>query len=128
MSANLENPVVDTGLEKSILIPVPKKGNTKECSNQWTISLIFHASKLMLKILHARLQHEMNQKIPDAQAGFRKGRGTRGQIANIHWVIEKAREFCKSIYHCFINTLKPSIVCIITNCGKLLKRWEYQTT
>ena len=126
--SNLENPAVDTGLEKSILIPVPKKGNTKECSNQWTIALIFHASKLMLKILHARLQYEMNQKIPDAQAGFRKGRGTRDQIANIHWVIEKAREFCKSIYQCFINTLKPLTVWIITNCGKLLKRWEYQTT
>ena len=103
--------------KRSILIPVTKKGSTKECSNQWTIALISHASKLILKILHARLQHDMNQEIPDAQAGFRKGNGTRNQIANIHWIIEKAREFCKSFYHCFIDTLKPLSVWIITNCG-----------
>ena len=79
----------------------------------------------MLKILQARLQHYANQEFPDIQAGFRKGR-TRDQIANIHWIIEKAREFQKNIYLCFIDyTL---IVWIMTNCGKLLKRWEYQTT
>ena len=81
----------------------------------------------MLKILHARLQHYMNQELPDIQAGFRKVRGTRDQIANICWIIEKAREFQKSIYLCFVVYQKPLTVWIIKNCGKLLKRWEYQT-
>ena len=80
----------------------------------------------MHKILHARLQHYVNQELPDVQAGFRKGRGTRDQIANIRWIIEKAREFQKSIYLCFIDYAK-AFVWIITNCEKLLKRWEYQT-
>ena len=79
-------------------------------------------SKVMLKILQVRLQKYMNWELPDVQAGFRKGRGTRDQIANIHWIIEKAREFQKNIYFCFINYAKA------TNCGKFLKRWEYQTT
>ena len=95
MSANLEDPTVGTGLEKSITILIPKKGSTKECANHRTIALISHASKVMLKILHARLQHYVNQEFPDVQAGFRKGRGTRDQIANICWIIEKAREFQK---------------------------------
>ena len=77
----------------SVFIPIPKKGHAKECSNYWTIVLISHASKIMLKILQARLRYYVNQEIPDVQAGFRKGRGTRGQIANIFWIIEKAREF-----------------------------------
>ena len=111
--------------KRSILIPIPKKGSTKECANHWTVTLITHASKVMLKILHARLQHYVNQEIPDVQAGFRKGRGIRDQIANICWIIEKAREFQKSIYLCF--TLKPLTVWIMTNCGKLLERWKYQT-
>ena len=81
----------------------------------------------MLKILQARLQQYVNQELPDVQAGFRKDRGTRDQIANIHWIIEKAREFRKSIYHCFIDTLKLLTVWIVTNCGQLLKRCEYQT-
>ena len=95
MSANLEDPAVATELKKSSFIPIPKKGSTKECANHWT--LISHASKVMLKILHARLQHYVNQEIPDVQAGFRKGRGTRDQVANIRWIIEKARESCLSI-------------------------------
>ena len=93
MSANLENSAVAAGLEKVSFIPIPKKGNAKECSNYNRIALISHATKVMLKILQARLQQYMNRELPDAQAGFRKGRGTRGQIANIHWIIEKAREF-----------------------------------
>ena len=79
----------------SFLIPIPKKGNAKECSNYRTIALISHASKVMLKILQARLQQYMNRELPDIQAGFRKGRGTRDQIANICWIIEKATEFLK---------------------------------
>ena len=84
MSANLENPAVATGLEKSVFIPIPKKGNAKECSNYCTIALISHTSKVMLKILQARLQQYMNHALTEIQAGFRKGRGTRDQIANIH--------------------------------------------
>ena len=79
--------------KRSVFIPVPKKGNTKECSNYHTVELISHASKVMLKILQARLQQYMNRELPDVQAGFRKGRGTRDQIANIRWILEKAREF-----------------------------------
>ena len=90
--------------KRSVFIPIPKKGNAKECSNYCTISLISHASKGMLKILQARLQQYVNGELPDGQAGFRKGRGTRDQIANICWVIEKAREFQKNI--CFIDYAK----------------------
>ena len=93
MPTNLENSAVATGLEKSVFIPVPKKGNAKEYSNYRTIVLISHASKVMLKILQARLQQYVNRELPDVQAGFRKGRGTRDQIANILWIMEKAREF-----------------------------------
>ena len=89
MPANLENSAVATGLEKSVFIPIPKKGNVEECSNYRTIALISHASKVMLKILQARLQQYMNHGLPDVQAGFRKGRGTRNLIANICWIIEK---------------------------------------
>ena len=91
MPANLENSAMATGLEKASFHFIPKKGNAKECSNYRTIALISHASKVMLKILQARLQQYMNPELPDIQAGFRKGRGTRDQIANIHWIIEKAR-------------------------------------
>ena len=84
-------------------MPIPKKGNAKECSNYHTIALISHANKVMLKILQARLQQYVNSKLPDVQAGFRKGRGTRDQIANILWIMEKAREFQKNIYICFID-------------------------
>ena len=103
MPANLENSAVATGLEMSVFIPIPKKGNAKECSNYCTIALISHASKVMLKILLVRLPQYLNQELPDAQAGFRKGRGIRDQIANICWIIEKAREFQENIYFCFID-------------------------
>ena len=92
--------------KRSVLIPIPKKGNVKECSNYHTIALISHAIKVMLKILQARLQQYMNCKLSDVQAGFRKGRRTRDQIAIIHWIIEKAREFQKNIYFCFIDYAK----------------------
>ena len=89
MPANLENSAVATGLERSVFIPIPRKGNAKECSNYHTITLISHASKVMLKILQDRLQQYLNCELPDVQARFRKGRGTRDEIANIHWTIEK---------------------------------------
>ena len=100
MPANLENSAVATGLEKVVFIPIPKKGNAKECSNYRTIALISHASKVMFKILQARFQQYVNHELPDVQAGFRKGRGTRDQIANIRWIIKKAREFQKK--HLFL--------------------------
>ena len=91
---------------QSVFIPIPKKSNAKECSNYCTIALISHASKVMLKILQARLQQYVNHELPNVQAGFRKGRGTRDQIANIRWVMEKAREFQKNIYFRFIDYAK----------------------
>ena len=89
--------------ERSVFIPISKKGEAKECSNYYTLALISHASKVLLDILQARLQQYVNHELPDVQAGFRKGRGTRDQIANICWIIEKAREFQKNIYFCFID-------------------------
>ena len=89
--------------KRSVFIAIPKKGNAKECSNYCTIAFISHTSKAMLKILQARLQQYVNQELPDVQAGFRKGTGTRDQIANIHWMIKKAIEFQKNIYFCFIE-------------------------
>ena len=106
MPANLENSAVATGLERSIFILIPKKSNAKECSNYHTMALISHTSKIMLKILQARLQQYGNHELPEVQAGFRKGRGTRDQIANICWINEKAREFQKNIYFCFIDHAK----------------------
>ena len=106
MPANLENSAVATGLEKVSFIPIPKKSNAKECSNYRTITLISHSSKVILKILQARLQQYVDCDIPDVQAGFRKDRGTRDQNANICWIIEKAREFQKNIYFCFIDYAK----------------------
>ena len=105
MPANLENSAVATGLEKVVFTLIPKKGNAKECSNYCTIALISHTSKAMLKILQERLQQYVNCELPDVQAGFRKGRGTRDQIANICWII-KTREFQKNIYFCFIDYAK----------------------
>ena len=93
-------------LKMSVFIPILKKGNAEECSNYHTIKLISHTGKVMLKILQARLQEYMNCALPDAQAGFRKGRRTRDRIANIRWIIEKAKEFQKSIYFCFIDYAK----------------------
>ena len=116
---------------RGVFLPVPKKGNAKKCLNYHTIVLISHTSKVMLKILQGRLQQYVNQELPDSQAGFRKGRGTRDQIANIHWIIEKAREFQKNIYFCFIDygsLTQPLTVWITTNIGKLLKRQEHQST
>ena len=92
--------------KRSVFIPIPKKGNAKECSNYCTIALISHASKVMLKTLQGRLQQYVNCELPDVQARFRKDRGTRDQIANICWIIEKAREFQKNIYFCFIDCAK----------------------
>ena len=102
----------------SIFIPIPKKGNAKECSYYRTITLVSHASKVMLKILQARLQQYVNHEFPDVQAGFRKGRGTRDQIANIHWILEKGREFQKNIYFCFIDYTKAF------DCGDHNKLWK----
>ena len=102
----------------SVFIPIPKKDNAKECSNYCTIALISHASKVMLKILQARLQQYMTHELPDVQAGFRKGRGSKGQITNIRWITEKAREFQKNIYFCFINYAK------VFDCVDHNKLWK----
>ena len=91
---------------KSVFIPISKKSNAKECSNYHTIALILHTSKVILKILQARFQQYENRELPDVQAGFRKGRGTRDQMTNIHWIIEKAREFQQNIHFCFIDYAK----------------------
>ena len=119
---NLENSAVATGLERPIFIPIPKKGKAKECSNYHTIVVILHASKVMLKILHARHQQYMNKELPDIQAGFGKGGRTRDQIANIHWIIEKASEFQKKSTS-LLTIWKPLTVYVTTNGGKFLKRW-----
>ena len=114
--------------KRSVFIPIPKKGNAKECLNYHTNALISQASKVMLKILQARIQQFMNRELPDVQAGFKKGRGTRDQIANFHWIIKKAREFQKNIYFCFIDYTK-AFDCVHHNkVWKIVKRWEYQTT
>ena len=119
MPANLENSTVATGPEKVGFHSNPKeKGNAKECSNYCTIALISHASKVTLKILRARLQQYTNRELPDVPSGFRKGRGTRNQIANIHWIIEKAKEFQKNIYSCFIDYAKAF------DCVDHSKLWE----
>ena len=99
----------------------------KKCSKYNTIALISHTGKVMLKILQARIQQYMNEELPDVKAGFRKGKGTREQIANIHWIIKKAREFQKNIYFCFIDYTK-AFLWITTNCGKFLERWKHQAT
>ena len=108
--------------KRSVFIPIPKKGNAKECSIYRTIVLISQASKVVLKFLQA------NRELPDVEAGFRKGRGTRDQTANILWIIEKAREFQKNTISALLTMPKPLTVWITINCGKFWKRWEYQTT
>ena len=124
MPANLENSAVATGLEKSVFIPTPKKDNSKECSNHLTIALISHANKVMLKILQARLQQYVNRELPDVQAGFRKGRRTRDQTANIRWIMERAREFQKNIYFCFLDYAK-AFDCVNHNkLWKILQEME----
>ena len=109
MPANLENSAVSIGLEKVSFHSNSKERNAKECSNYHKIALISHTSKVMLKILQARLQQYMNRQLPDVQAGFRKHRGTRDQIANTYWIIAKAREFQKNIYFCFIDYVKAFV-------------------
>ena len=111
--------------KRSVFIPITKKGNDKECSNYHTIALISHASKVILKILQARLQQYVHCELPDVQVGFRKG---RDQTANIHWIIEKAREFQKSSISALLTMPKSLIVWITLNCGKFFKEWKYQTT
>ena len=123
MPANVENSAVATGLEKDSFDSNPQK-----CSNYHTIAHISQANKVMLKILQARLQQFMNWELPDVQTGLRKGRGTRDQIAKIHWITEKAREFQKNIYFCSIGYTK-AFDCVDHNkLWKILKWWEYQTT
>ena len=126
MPANLENSIVATGLEKVSFHSSPKE-RLKECSNSHTVALILHASKVMLKILQARLQQSVIHELPDVQAGFRKGRGTRDKIANICWIIEKAREFQKNTYFCF-SDCQSLPLCGSQQIGEFFKRWEYQTT
>ena len=106
MPANLENQQWPQDWKRAVFIPIPKKGNAKECSNNCTIAFISHASKVLLKILQVRLQQYVNCELSDVQAGFRKGRGTRDQIANIRWIMEKAREFQKNVYFCFLDYAK----------------------
>ena len=118
MPANLENTAVAMGLEKVSFHSSPKEGNTKESSNYSTIAFISHASKVMLKILQARLQQYVNCELSDVQASFRKGRGTRDQIANICWIIEKAREFQKTSISALLTMPKVLTVWITINCGK----------
>ena len=121
MPANLENLAAATVLEMSAFILIPKKGNAKECSNYCTIALISHASKVMLKILQARFQQYMNHELPDIQAGFGKGRGTRDRTSSIHWIIEKARLLQINLYFCFIDFAK-SFDCVDHNkLWKILK-------
>ena len=104
--------------KRSVFIPIPKKGNAKECSNYRTIALISHASRVMLKILQARLQKYVTHELPDVQAGFRKGRGARDQIANICWIMKKPREFQKKSISALLTMPKPLTVWITINCGK----------
>ena len=111
----------------SVFIPVPKKGDAKECSNYQKIALISHSSKVIPQILLDRFQQYLNYEIQEVRAGFSKGGRTRDPIANIRWIIEKAREFRKNIYFCFVDYTK-AFVWITTNCGKCFKRWEHQTT
>ena len=128
MPAHLENSAVTTGLEKVSFHSNPKERQCKECSKYHTIALILHTSKVMLKILQARLQQYMNCELPDVQAGFRKGRGTRDSIANIRWIMEKAREFQRNIYFCFSDYAK-ALDCVDHNkLLESLKETGKQTT
>ena len=114
--------------KRSVFIPIPKKGNAKECSNYRTVALISHASQVVLKILKAWLQEWVNRELPDVQAGFRKCRGTRDQIANIRWIMENQESSRKTSISALLTMPKPLTVWITLNCGKFWKRWEYQTT
>ena len=119
MPANLETSALATGLEKISFHSNPKE---KQCQRMLKLP---HASKVVLKILQARVQQYMNRENPDVQAGFRTGRGTRDQMANIHWITEKVRQFQKNIYFCFIDYLRPLTVWVTKNCGKFFNRWEH---
>ena len=121
MPANLENSSVATGLERSVSISILKKGNAKECWNYHKIAIISHISKVILKILQARLEQYVNRKVPYVQAGFRKGRGTRDQIANIHWIIKKAGEFQENTYFCIIDYAKAFDCVDHNNLWKILQ-------
>ena len=118
MPANLENSAVATGLEKVRFIPIRQKGNVKKCSNYHTIALISHASKVIFKILQARLQQYVNGELSDVQAGFRKGRGTRKQIANTGWIINKEESSRKTSISALLTMPKPLTVWLTINCGK----------
>ena len=124
MPANLETQWPQDW-KRSVFISIPKKGNAKECSSYHTIALISQASKVMLKILQSRLQQYMNRELPDAQAGFRKGRATRDQIPNICWIIKKQQSSRKTSISALLTMPKPLTVWITINYGKFLKRWEY---
>ena len=128
MPANLENSTVATGLERSVFIPIPKKGNAKECSNYHTIAFISHASKIMFEILQARLQQYVNHELPDFQAGFKKAEEPEIKLPTSIGSSKKPESSRKNIYFCFIylSMPKPLTVWITTNCGKFLKRWESQ--
>ena len=114
--------------KRSVSIPIPKKGNVKKCSSYCTVALISHTSKVMLKILHARLQQYVNRELPDVQTGFRKDRGMRDQIANVYWMIREARAFQKNMYFCFIDYAKAFDYVDHNVLWKIHKRWDYQTT
>ena len=118
MPATLENSAVATGLGRSVFTPIPKKDNVKECSNYCTIALISRTCKIMLKILQAKLQQYMNRELPDVQAGFRKGRGTTDQIANIRWIMEKVESSRETPTSALLTMPKPLTVWITINCGK----------
>ena len=127
MPASLENSVAARRLEKISLHPNPKEGQCQECSNYHIIALISHASKVMLKILQGRLQLYVDRELPEVQAGFQRGRGTRDQIANMRWIMEKAREFQENIYFCFMDYSK-AFARTTANYGNSLKTWECLTT
>ena len=126
MPANWKTQQWPQDWKRSVFIPIPKEGNAKECSNYLTVALSSHTSKVMLKIFQARLQQYVNRELPVVQSGFRKGRGTRDQIANIHWIIEKAKVPEKT--SALLTMPKRLTVWLTKNCGKNFKRWEYQTT
>ena len=129
MPANLKNSSVATGLEKVSFHSNPKEGQCQKMFKLYTTALISYASKVMLKILKAMLQQYVNQELSDVQSAFRKGRGTRNQIANIRWIIEKGREFQKKPSISALLTMsKPLTVWITINCGKFFERWKYQAT
>ena len=128
MPANLENSAVATGLVKVSFIPIPKKGNAKECSNHYTVALISHASKVMLKILQGRIHQQVNQILPDVQVGFRKGRGTRCQIPTFIGSSKKQRNYRKTSISALLTMTKPLTMWITINRGEFWNRWEYQTT